>query len=79
MTLHVPLWTQLFLQLLNKHFFFRVFPYNMKQEVHFDSAYNKMSSFLKENVVSVSTCLPPPASTYEKGKYVLSVKFMTVT
>lgn len=30
-----------------------------------------MSSSLKEDVVSASTCLPPPASTYEKGKYVL--------
>lgn len=38
-----------------------------------------MSSSLKEDVVSVSTCLPPPASTYKKGKYVLSVKFMIVT
>lgn len=38
-----------------------------------------MSSFFKEDVVSVSTCLPPPASTYKKGKYVLGVKFMTLT
>jgi hypothetical protein len=47
---------------------FKLYPNNIKLAVCLDCYYNKMSSSLKEDVVSLSTC--PPPSIYKKGKSV---------